>query len=83
MSHSDSANGQARVLFHPPTFIDPSKARLFHYCARPLQTCMSSDIPESRGSLVKELRAVLQPVLKTKNEIISALKLHSSGGSRW
>lgn len=83
MSHSDSADGQARVLFHPPTFIDPSKARLFHYCARPLQTCMSSDIPESRGSLVKELRAVLQPVLKTKNEIISALKLQSFGGAQW
>mmetsp|Transcript_20052 Transcript_20052/g.36228 ORF Transcript_20052/g.36228 Transcript_20052/m.36228 type:complete len:750 (-) Transcript_20052:198-2447(-) len=63
MTHGKAADGQARVLFHPPTMLNPTTARLFHYCARPLQSCMSPEVPSSRGVLLRELRELLQPVL--------------------
>merc|ERR1712012_991043 len=28
-----AADGQARILFHPNLFLDPSLVRLYHYCA--------------------------------------------------
>mmetsp|Transcript_69993 Transcript_69993/g.182244 ORF Transcript_69993/g.182244 Transcript_69993/m.182244 type:complete len:535 (+) Transcript_69993:436-2040(+) len=75
MVSGSKADGQARVLFHPPTFLDSSKVQMFHYCARPLQSCMSATVPESRGSLIKQLRRVLRPVLKRRGEICSSLQL--------
>eukprot|EP00971_Amphidinium_carterae_P227333 4509020-Amphidinium_carterae.1 len=63
MVQGKAADGQARVLFHPPTFVNPTTARLFHYCARPLQSCMNPEVPSSRGVLLRELRELLQPVL--------------------
>eukprot|EP00746_Dinoflagellata_sp_MGD_P069738 gnl/MRDRNA2_/MRDRNA2_28542_c0_seq1.p1 gnl/MRDRNA2_/MRDRNA2_28542_c0~~gnl/MRDRNA2_/MRDRNA2_28542_c0_seq1.p1 ORF type:complete len:964 (+),score=188.05 gnl/MRDRNA2_/MRDRNA2_28542_c0_seq1:243-2894(+) len=57
------ADGQARLYFHPKIMLDPRKARLFHYCARPSQSSLDPGVPSSRGSLVKELRAALAPLV--------------------
>lgn len=72
------ADGQARILFHPPTFVDPSKTRLFHYCARPLQSCMDGSIAASRGSLIQDLEEALQPLFAstTPDTIAQRLRLH-------
>jgi len=58
------ADGQARILFHPPTFLDEHKVQLFHYCARPLQSCLAGNIPLSRGALIREMRECLAPLFR-------------------
>jgi len=72
------ADGQARIFFHPPTFVDPKKTRLFHYCARPLQSCMDGGIAASRGSLIQDLEKALQPLFAsaTPDTIAKRLRLH-------
>jgi hypothetical protein len=72
------ADGQARILFHPRTFIDPSMTRLFHYCARPLQSCMDASITASRGALIQDLEEALQPLFTstTSDTMAQRLKLH-------
>mmetsp|Transcript_94662 Transcript_94662/g.294795 ORF Transcript_94662/g.294795 Transcript_94662/m.294795 type:complete len:118 (+) Transcript_94662:8-361(+) len=61
MSSGRKADGQARIYFDPEVFLDPTRARLFHYCARPLQSCMVPSIAASRGALIKDLREALAP----------------------
>merc|ERR1712216_381213 len=58
-----AADGQARLYFHPKTMLDPRRARLFHYCARPSQSSLDPAVPSSRGSLIKELRTAMAPLL--------------------
>merc|ERR1712039_1089439 len=63
LTKRSKADGQARILFQPSVFLDSSKVKLFHYCARPLQSCMDADVRGSRGALIQDLRAILGPVL--------------------
>merc|ERR1719316_1144638 len=56
------ADGQARLYFHPEVMLDPRRARLFHYCARPSQSSLDPAVPSSRGALIKELRKALEPL---------------------
>jgi hypothetical protein len=60
------ADGQARILFDPEVFLASSSVKMFHYCARPLQSCMDAGVPGSRGSLIAELRQILAPLLEEK-----------------
>lgn len=62
-SHN-KADGQARLYFDPEVMLDPRRSRLFHYCARPSQSSLDPAVPGSRGSLVRALRVVLEPLLK-------------------
>jgi len=62
VSQGATADGQARVYFDPQVFMDPCRARLYHYCARPLQSCMDANVPASRGAFINDLRATLQPL---------------------
>merc|ERR1712060_940120 len=74
---SKVADGQARVLFHPKIFLDANNARLFHYCASPLQSCLNASVPNSRGAFLQELRTVLKPVLNSisPEQLIKRLQL--------
>lgn len=68
-----TADGQARILFEPDVFLDPSKVKLYYYCARPLQSCMDADVPGSRGSVIQKLRDILGPELaKVAPEVLAA-----------
>lgn len=58
----NAADGQARLYFHPQVMLDPRRARLFHYCARPSQSSLDPAVPSSRGALIKELRKALEPL---------------------
>jgi len=68
------ANGQARILFDPEVFLeDAEKFKLFHYCARPLQSCMAPEAAQSRGAFLRELHEILHPLMQaTSREIICA-----------
>jgi len=65
------ADGQARVYFNPTVFVDTSKTRLCHYCARPLQSCMDTSVNMSRGSFIQELRALLKPILEIPRDVLA------------
>jgi len=69
------ADGQARLYFEPTVMMDPSKARLFHYCARPSQASMDPVVPSSRGSLIRKLRTVLSPILDGDARLDTAKRL--------
>lgn len=73
----EKADGQARILFAPKVFLDPSRVKLYHYCARPLQSCMDADVAGSRGCLIRDLKEALSPLLNRKrlDSIRQRLKL--------
>jgi len=75
LDKTPQANGQARVLFHPPTFLNEEKVRLFHYCSRPLQSCTATSVKASRGSLVEQLRKAIKPHLRDHKELVELLSL--------
>eukprot|EP01105_Mastigella_eilhardi_P015374 TRINITY_DN3511_c0_g1_i6.p1 TRINITY_DN3511_c0_g1~~TRINITY_DN3511_c0_g1_i6.p1 ORF type:complete len:591 (+),score=130.17 TRINITY_DN3511_c0_g1_i6:364-2136(+) len=68
------SEGQARLFMHPAVFVDPSKARLYHYSANPLLCSMDTTLDGTRGKFVQDLRRALAPILGNYHNLKQAFK---------
>lgn len=72
--NENAVDGQVRILFNPEVFIDPNRARLYHYCGDWEFLGGSPDMEGSRAAFVLELRKILQPVLKNAAQVRRKLR---------
>eukprot|EP00928_Gymnodinium_smaydae_P097207 TRINITY_DN8746_c0_g6_i1.p1 TRINITY_DN8746_c0_g6~~TRINITY_DN8746_c0_g6_i1.p1 ORF type:complete len:522 (+),score=73.61 TRINITY_DN8746_c0_g6_i1:72-1637(+) len=70
-------DGQARLLFHPEMFSNPSRGRIYHYCGDWQFFGGDEHVPGSRGAMILKLRELLRPYIQLEDK--DALRRRLSG----
>lgn len=59
----DPIDGQVRIVCRPDALVDPSRARIYHYCANWEFFGGRAEDEGSRAAFVQDLRKILEPVM--------------------
>jgi len=66
-SPPDPIDGQVRILCRPDVLVDPSRARVYHYCANWEFFGGSTEDEGSRAAFVQDIRKILGPLMKVND----------------